>query len=79
MDLFSAVLVVSISTFIFSEFGVSSIAAIINFSSRAFSHFGFCTLGTNGVGIGVGFSSNFCMSEEGISESDIFANTLKRL
>ena len=81
MDLFSAVSVVSIFTFNFSEFGVSSIATIINFSSRAFSHFGFHTLGINGVGveIGVGFSSVFCMSEEGISESDIFANTSKRL
>ena len=81
MDLFSAVSVVSISTFNFSEFKVSFIAAIINFSSRAFSHFGFCTLGINGVGIeiGVGFSSTFCTSEEGILESDIFANTSKWL
>ena len=81
MDPFSAVSVVSISTFNFSEFGVSSVAVIINFSGRAFSHFGFCTLGINGVGIeiGVRFSSTFCLSEEGILESDIFANTSKWL
>ena len=81
MDLFSAVSVVLISTFNFSDFGVSSIAAIINFSSRTFSHFSFCILGINGVRveIGVRFSSVFCTSEEGILESDIFANTSKQL
>ena len=45
MDFFSAVSVVSISTFKFSEFRVPSVVAIVNFSGRAFSHFGFRLLG----------------------------------
>ena len=49
MDFFSAVSVVSISTFKFSEFGVPSIFAIENFSGRVFSHFSFHLLGGNGV------------------------------
>ena len=81
MDLFSAVLVVLTSTFNFSEFGVTSVVAIMNFSGNAFSHFGFHTLGTDGVGvlIGIRISSIFCMSRGGVLELDIFANILKQL
>src|ERR1700761_4384637 len=51
MDLFSAVSVVSISIFKLNEFGVPSAIAIISFSGRAFSHFSFCFLGIDGVGV----------------------------
>ena len=81
MDFFSTVSVVLISTFKFSEFGVPSVVAIVNFSGRAFSHFSFRFLGGDGVGVktGVRSSSSFCMSKGTVSESDIFANTLKQL
>ena len=49
MDLFSAVSVVSISIFKLSEFRVPSVAAIVSFSGRAFSHFGFHLLGIDRV------------------------------
>ena len=81
MDFFSTVSVVSISTFKFSEFGVPSVIAIVNFSGRAFSHFGFHFLGGDGIGVkmGIGNSSSFCTSKGNVSESDIFANTSKWL
>ena len=81
MDLFSAVSVVSTSTFKFSEFGVPSVVDIVNFSGRAFSHFSFRYLGGNGVRVktGGGSSSSFCTSTGTVLESDIFANTSKQL
>ena len=60
MDFFLAVSVVSISTFNFSEFGVPSMVAIVSFSGKAFSHFGFHFLGISRVwvwtGIGISFA-----------------------
>ena len=81
MDFFSAVSVVSISTFKFSEFGVPSVVSIVNFSGRAFSHFSFRFLGGNRVRVkmGDGSSSSFFMSKGTVSESVLFANTLKWL
>ena len=80
-DFFSAVSIVSISTFKLSEFGVPSIVAIVNFSGRAFSHLGFHFLGINRIGVKVGVvsSSNFRTSKGTVSESDIFASTSKWL
>ena len=73
MDFFSAVSVVSISTFNFSEVRFSSIAAIMNFLGSNFSHLGWQVLTPKStVRVGVREASGFRMSWVSISMSFVF-------
>ena len=62
MDFFSAVSVVSISTFNLSEVETSPVAAMVSLCSKAFSHFGIQTLGV--FGIDMGMRGGFIMQVE---------------
>ena len=80
-NLFSAVLVVSSSTFNLSKAPLFSAVAIVNALGSAFSHFGLLTLG--GVTIGIEIRnrviSESCTSGEVVAESHIFDKILKQL
>ena len=85
---FSVVSIVSISTFNLREAAFSSAAKMIYFSGKAFSHFGFWILGIiiqiwagSGPGTESSFkvNSGFCMSDEIVLGSHIFAGILKKL
>ena len=83
-DLFSAVSVVSISTFKLSEEGLFSVTAMTNFAGNDLSRLGRRRVGGGvGGGVGVGYrgDSGFSTSGVSVSESVAFSieSTLKRL
>ena len=83
-DLFSAVSVVSISTFKLSEEGLFSVTAMTNLAGNDLSRLGHRRVRGGiggGVGVGYGEDSGFSMSRISVSESVVFSieSTLKRL
>ena len=79
-DFFSAVSVVSISTFKLSEEGLFSVVAMTNLAGNDLSHLGHRRVG-GGVGVGYGGDSGVSTFRTSVSESVVFSieSTLKWL
>ena len=86
-DFLSAMSIVSISTFKFSEVEIPSTVAMVKVLGKAFSHFDFQTLGAV-VGVEVEMDlrtmselwvfTGFCMSDVTVLESHVFHNNYMR-